>query len=402
MRRLGIAFFAVALLAGAGFGAAAPGAAASSPANPTFLYAVNDGVVNTVSAYTVRHDGSLHEIAGSPFLTGGAGDAARPDGYAFISASTVAVVRVADRLYVANMGSTPATVSAFAINTRTGALRALRGSPYTLGFSDEFSLAVTPDRHFVFAAQVNAHNVETLRVNRDGSLDTAHRVDTGVGIITDGIAVSADGRWLAIAGLVDMTVTPQDFKIQVFKVSARTGALTEATGSPMPTMATTVAFGPSHNGRTTLFAGTLAGAVEDYAVTPTTITKISSVTVNSEVSGLQGIAVTPDGSMVYASEAWTSSLYSFAVDRHGVLSLAAGPVAVGPTRVLEGVTLSPDGKRLYFSLVGEDAGAGAPGSIGAVRLGSHGLMSGTVPGLPMATGQIGWLRSIVLVEGEAR
>ena len=402
MRRLGVVFFALVLLAGAGAGPAVPTAAASASENPVFLYSVNDGVANSVSAYTVLRNGGLRQITGSPFLTGGAGDAALPEGFAFISARTADIARAGNRLYVANMGSSPATISAFTINPRTGSLRSLPGSPYALGFTGEFSLVVAPDGSRVYAAQATAHNVEVLPIKRDGSLDARHRADTETSIITIGMAISPDGRWLAIAGVTDMAAETMDIKSQVFAISSRTGSLTEAAGSPLSMWATAVAFGPSHHGSTTLFAATANGEVFNYAVTPRSITKISGVTINSKVSGLQSIAVTPDGSTVYTAEPWSQSLYSFRVDRHGILSQTAGPVLVGPARVVEGLALAPDGKRLYFTMVGEDTDAGSPGSIGAVRLGSHGSMTVTVPGMPVATGLSGYLRSIVLVEGESR
>jgi 6-phosphogluconolactonase (cycloisomerase 2 family) len=401
MRRLSVAILSLALVAGMALVGAVPVASAAAPANPLFLYAVNDGVANSVSAYAIRHDGSLAEIAGSPFATGGAGDAADPDSMALISPSTARLARTADRLYVANMGGSPASISAFAINPRTGTLRALRGSPYSLGFSGEFSLALTPDGSTVFAAQSRALSVETLRVNRDGSLDSRHRTRTAVAIQTDGIAVSSDGRWLALAGAVDLLADEPGFKTQVFSINSRSGRLAESPGSPIVTRATTVAFGPSRHGSATLFAGTLDGTIDDYAVTPTSITKISSLSIGGTYPSLQNLVVANGGSMIYASDPWAQTLYAFRVDRRGNLSLASGPFAASQSRILEGLAMTPDGKRLYYASVGENVDGAAAASIGGVQLGRSGSMT-ALAGVPVATGQPGWLRSIVIFEGSRR
>ncbi len=47
------------------------------PYNGKFMYANNDAVVNSVSGFAIKANGTLVELAGSPFLTGGAGFAGR-------------------------------------------------------------------------------------------------------------------------------------------------------------------------------------------------------------------------------------------------------------------------------------------------------------------------------------
>jgi hypothetical protein len=81
------------------------------PPGGNFVYANNDSFPNTVSAYSVAADGTLTQIPGSPFLTGGDGVGAGGAGfYAAPRATTCAIGNV---LYVSNAGSND--VSAFTI-----------------------------------------------------------------------------------------------------------------------------------------------------------------------------------------------------------------------------------------------------------------------------------------------
>ncbi len=81
-------------------------------------YVVNTGS-NNVSAYAVNTTtGALTAMAGSPFATG-----TGPDSLSFDAS--------ADFAYLANHGS--GSVSAFSINSTTGALTAVAGSPFATG-----------------------------------------------------------------------------------------------------------------------------------------------------------------------------------------------------------------------------------------------------------------------------
>ena len=78
---------------------------------------------NTVSAFAVGTNGALAAVAGSPYKTGGTGggNSIDPEEIAIASAHN------ASFLYAANDGS--GTISAFKINSTTGALTHVQGSP---------------------------------------------------------------------------------------------------------------------------------------------------------------------------------------------------------------------------------------------------------------------------------
>jgi 6-phosphogluconolactonase (cycloisomerase 2 family) len=149
---------------------------------------------NTVSEYKVLGDGSLTPIPGSPFLTGGLGS-----GSGFYSSSRITTA--AGRfLYVANDGSDD--VSAFSIDTRTGVLTPVPGSPFDTGGAAGrglgLSLAATPDNRFLYSANGFSQDITTFAINEDGSLT---RIGSNVFAFQQpaGIKVTPDGRFLAVA-----------------------------------------------------------------------------------------------------------------------------------------------------------------------------------------------------------
>jgi len=129
--------------------------------------------------------------------------------------------------YVANTTGTTAsgtnsatgTVSGFTVGTRT--LKAVSGSPLTLGYQP-VAMAVTRNNKFLYVATLGNINVYTI--NADGSLSTPS-TGTGVAIVNVvSMDVSPDGQWLV--ALDGNTLVAQ---IDVFQINATTGALTSVT-----------------------------------------------------------------------------------------------------------------------------------------------------------------------------
>jgi hypothetical protein len=103
--------------------------------------------VNTISAFSVASNGSLTEIPGSPFPTGGVGATGRAFGSNHILVTTQGF------LVAANGGSQ--TLSVFSVNPVSGRPVPVAGSPFSTGepivpFEPDISLSVTPDgKHLI-------------------------------------------------------------------------------------------------------------------------------------------------------------------------------------------------------------------------------------------------------------
>jgi 6-phosphogluconolactonase (cycloisomerase 2 family) len=120
----------------------------------TLLFAAN-AISNNISAYSINSgDGTLTEMAGSPFPTG-----ARP----------VALVMTpsAKFLYVAsaNLGAV------FAYANVSGAFETVAGSPFPVG-SGPFSLAVDPAEHFLYVANSTANTISVLSIDDNSGILT--------------------------------------------------------------------------------------------------------------------------------------------------------------------------------------------------------------------------------------
>ena len=133
-----------------------------------FVYVNHTTNFNKVSAFRAAADGTLTEIAGSPFATGGQGD--------FFSASSILVSPGADFLYVVNNHSSD--ISVFSIDPATGGLTLVPGSPFkvTNPFNGYIRLAVSPDNRFLFAAfpslRRDLATISTFAIASNGALST--------------------------------------------------------------------------------------------------------------------------------------------------------------------------------------------------------------------------------------
>jgi hypothetical protein len=186
-----------------------------------FVYTDDDAISNTVSAFSVSSTGALTEIVGSPFATGGVGS---KGGY--YAADRATIRTIGNFLYVSNSAS--GDVSALTINPQTGSLALVSGSPFPAGGSASgygISLAVTPNNNFLIAANAVSNTIWVFTVNSNGSLSPI----TGSPFYTisspDGIKVSPNGSFLAVA-------LPSTSAVEMFAINTTTGALTEIGSFP--------------------------------------------------------------------------------------------------------------------------------------------------------------------------
>jgi DNA-binding beta-propeller fold protein YncE len=121
-----------------------------------FAYVANQGD-GTVSAYTIDSTtGALTQLGNSPFLAGRA-------------PVSVAVDPSGKFAYVANEcvssnDCSSGTVSAYTIDSTTGALTQLSNSPFAAG-AVPFSVAVDPSGKFAYVANSHSNNVSAYTIN---------------------------------------------------------------------------------------------------------------------------------------------------------------------------------------------------------------------------------------------
>jgi 6-phosphogluconolactonase (cycloisomerase 2 family) len=192
-------------------------------AGGAFLFAGNVGS-NNISVFSINSgSGALTEVTGSPFFS--------------LSPSTIKIV--GNFLYVANSNSS--SVSAYSFSS-AGALTPVAGSPFATGnsitlASNPSSMTADPAGHFLYVANLATSNFSVFSINSTSGALTAISgspyVVTGPVTITItpptttpvALAVDPSGKYLYIASL-------NSNNIFGFSLDSSTGVPTPITGSP--------------------------------------------------------------------------------------------------------------------------------------------------------------------------
>ena len=219
-----------------------------------FVY-TNDDIPfapNTVSGFSVASSGTLTLVPGSPFLTGGTGG-----GGGFFATNRTRAGIVGNCLFASNTVSND--VSAFTIDTSTGALTLVPGSPFPMvGFGDGLGIAVAPTPNGMFLMAANGGSVTVYSVASGCALTAIAGNPFPTLSTSNGIKVSANGSFLAVAE------TFPSSQIEMFTI-ASSGSLTSVGGFPGGgggaltgvdiNCASSLAFGGEANGTETIVDG---------------------------------------------------------------------------------------------------------------------------------------------------
>lgn len=178
----------------------------------SFLYVASQAV-NTVSAFKIdTTTGALTPVPGSPFTAG--------DG-----AKWVAIAPSGKFAYVANYEA--GTISAFAIDASSGALEAVAGSPFQAAPYIAF-LTVHPSGEFLCAANYYSGSISVFSVDRvTGAIRRVSDYGLGMGSQPLCAAIDPSGRYLYAP----------DFFVDVygFHIDTTGGWLRPVSGSPIRT-----------------------------------------------------------------------------------------------------------------------------------------------------------------------
>lgn len=193
--------------------------ASTGTSSGNFVYVAN-GSSNTVSAYAINSTGGLIPVAGSPFVAGSGPIAIH------IISPTAGVFFA----YVVNSNSND--VSAYAINTSTGALTSVAGSPFAAGSS--------PTAINIFGNNNPGVKTYAYVANAISNTLSAYVINTTTGAMTQLLgspfAAGSSPSAIAIAGTSNTSfayvsnATSND--VSAYAINAATGTLTPVSGSP--------------------------------------------------------------------------------------------------------------------------------------------------------------------------
>ncbi len=175
---------------------------------PRFAYVANQGS-NNISAYSINSaTGTMAAIAGSPFAAGN-----RP--------VAIAVDPTGHFAYVVNQMD--ATLSAFSIDHNSGALTEVSGSPFATGISPT-SVAIDPRGSFVYVANGGAGSVSAYAITAaSGSLTALTGSPYAAGNSPSAVAVDAVGGYVYVTNKADGTFS-------AFEIEAGAGVLAAPLG----------------------------------------------------------------------------------------------------------------------------------------------------------------------------
>lgn len=292
--------------------------AQTSVLQSSFVYTLNGGsAVNTVSGFSVGATGALATIPGSPFPTGGGSGGFFND---------IRVSPNGNFLFASN--DRDASISVFSINSITGSLTPVSGSPFQSGTGVSFGslgLALSSDGRLLFAANtLITGKLAVFTVAPTGALTAiAGSPFSGTNLGLTSITLSADDRFLFLAQNSD--------RVDVRSV-ASDGALTPVTGSPFQTQPdrpvdergdiVSIAINCS---RTFVFAGLVTGEIAvlniaaNGALSPVSGSPFGPVSLGDEL-----VMNDPTSGLLFASNRGLRTISAMNVSTTGSLSVVPG------------------------------------------------------------------------------
>lgn len=273
--------------------------------NARFLYVANR-VAGSISIMTIATDGSLSHIAGSPVTTGAnpyslafdaqgkflyvGHESVAPNGvsaYA-IDSTTGAITQISGSPFFVAGGATPAAVyadpsgthlyvgstqsttnaHAFTINAATGALTQLAGSPYAT-INNAIAVYAHPSGQFVYYAQYSAPNgvVAFSRNATSGALALLSGSPFSAGFAPGFVTGDLQGRFVYVANSGDGV---GNVSVSAYTVNATSGALSQITGSPFASGLNPIGFAVDDTGKYGYAANDQSGTVSAFSIDQTT------------------------------------------------------------------------------------------------------------------------------------
>ncbi len=337
-----------------------------------FVYVANDNS-NNISAYTIDSDtGALTPVTGSPFASGqGPG--------------SVAVDPSGQFAYVGNEDDSPGgDVSGYTIDATTGALTPMDGSPFLSG-SGGFGVTVAPSGKFGYVGSGGGAQVTAFSINPTTGVPTvvAGSPFLGAGTGSLSIGVSPSSKFVYAVG---------GDNISAFSVNATTGKLTSVKGSPFAT-GDDAYYATMDPAGTRLYVTSIYGSTEvwTYKIAAsgalTVLKKVRTPPVPGGVAlltGSAGVTYTPKFAYVANSGSNNISAYTIKATNGHITAVSGSPFPAGGAKTEPiSVTVDPSGQFVY---VASTSTVGGSGNISASIINASTGALTAVTGSPFATG----------------
>jgi 6-phosphogluconolactonase len=296
---------------------------------------------NSVSGYAIDSTtGALTLLPGSPFAAG-------------VDPHSLAVDPSNKFVYVANRGSN--NISAYVVDSTTGALSPVPGAPFAAGLGP-YSLAVDPSNKFVYVANQGSNNVSAYQLeNETGALTPVSGSPFAAGTGPASVTVDPLGKFVFVSGANG---------ISAYTIDGTTGALKSVPGSPFQSGAdpVSVTVDPSDKFLYVADANYVLSDEVSANIINSMTGALTPVGVFAPGTAPTSVAADPSGKFLYATQGGPRNLYSsitaYTIDSTtGDLAqikylpyFASFPTEVDPVSV----ALDPSGKFAYVGNMGSN------------------------------------------------
>ncbi len=333
-----------------------------------YVYVANDASAN-VSAFAINaRTGALKQVKGSPFTAG-------PEPWG------IAVDPTGKFAYVTNVtdhtsASAPGSVSAYAIDARSGALTPVKGSPFGSGGIEPWEMTIGPFGRLAYVTNFYSDNVSVYYINASsGALTQVQDSPFGTGTYPAGVAIAPTGRFAYVADGGGESVSAYAIR--------QGGALVQVKGSPFAAGSYPWGVAITPSDKFAYVTNFDSGDVSAYAVDPRSgvLTQVPGSPFAAG-SGSFGVAIDPAGPFLYVVNEHSDTVSAYDIDpSSGVLTQVQGsPFAAGADPY--GVAIDPSGK---FAYVANACWGSSFGTISAYAI-QHGGALLQVKGSPFAAG----------------
>jgi probable HAF family extracellular repeat protein len=261
-----------------------------------FAYVANQNSASISGFRLHGQTGKLTPVEGSPFSIDSSG------------ISSVAVDPSSRFLYAVNQyGGNNKNIVGFSIDSETGRLTCLPGSPFN-GGSSPSAIAIDPSGRFAYVSDLGGNSVSAFKIEQQSGrlLPIA---SYGTGTFPDAVAVDPLGKFVYVSNQSTNNVSG-------YAVNQATGALTEITGSPFPTGTFPVSIAIDPNERFVYVAAQGSSNIWGYTINTTTgaLSTLGTSPFAAGNGGVLSVTVAPTGATVYV--AGYGGLYAYSIDQN--------------------------------------------------------------------------------------
>jgi 6-phosphogluconolactonase len=305
-----------------------------TPTTREYVYVNNDMYEsqNYVSAFSINTDGTLVELAGSPYATNGNG------GGTSFAINTIALAPTKRLLFASNVSDS--TITAFSINNNDGTLTII-GSPVSSGGSmgGTGSLVVSNDENYLFVANNDTNNISVFTISSTGGLTAVTGSPFNIGGEAYGMTLNLSGDILYIAD-------PDNNTLIALNVAGG-GSLSPIAGSPFTYTAYSsliVSFALSSS--TIGIAADIHGVLSSYSIDAIGAPTLLNV-LNTGVGSSQCVTTARNGSIAILSGGGRDFISVVNVAANGSLTQVAGSPFATATYTGSYAVANPEGTFLY-------------------------------------------------------